>query len=200
MAQSLRQQGLEYRQQGRYAEAIAALKQSTELEPQNLSGRVILGWTLHLNKQHEEAVQELQAALESDPDDVPALNALGIVYLVSGDLPAAVETHTRATELEANNDIAHYNLSLAYHRLQQYDQAIAQGQRSATLAPNNPHHWVALAIAQWDRGDQEAAVQAYQQAINLDARYRTSEFLAHLEQAGFSQEQIQTTEQVRQAI
>ena len=47
-ATALRQQGLDYRQQGRYDEAIAALQKSLKLDASNLSGRVILGWTLHL--------------------------------------------------------------------------------------------------------------------------------------------------------
>lgn len=193
-AQALRQSGLDYRRQGRYPEAVTALEKSVDLDPQNLSGRVILGWTLHLAGQQQEAIQALEAA--QDSNHVPALNALGIVYLVSGDLDSAVATHTKAVELKPNNDIGYYNLSLAYHRLQQYEQAIATGNEAAALEPGNPHHWVALALPYWDQGEEAMAQQMYQKAVDLDARYRSSEFLAHLEQAGFSPEQIQTAKLV----
>ena len=120
-----RQQGLDYRQQERFSEAIAALQKSVELEPQNVSGRVLLGWTLHLAGQEEAAANALLMAFYLNPQDVPTLNALGIVYLVSGDLSAAAITHAWAAALDPNNEIAYYNLSLTYHRMQRYDWAIA---------------------------------------------------------------------------
>ena len=199
-AQELRQSGLDYRRQGRYSEAVTALEESVALDPQNLSGRVILGWTLHLAGREQEATAALEQAIAKDSRNVEALNALGIVYLVSGNLDSAVATHTQAVDLDPNNDIGYYNLSLAHHCLQQYDQAIAQGKQAATLEPGNPHHWVALAISYWDKGEAAIAQQTYQKAVNLDPRYRSREFLTHLKQAGFSLEQIQTVEQVLKAL
>ncbi|NJK37456.1 MAG: tetratricopeptide repeat protein [Oscillatoriales cyanobacterium RM2_1_1] len=194
-----RQLGLDYRQQERYEEAIAQFQKSVTLDPHNLSGQVLLGWTLHLTGQEVRAAQILQTALVQDPSHEPALNALGIVYLVQGDLTAAVKTHTQAVELNPDNEIAHYNLSLAYQRLQQSELAIAHGLRATELEPENPHPWVALAIAYWSSTDPSAAAQAYQRAIELDDRYHESAFLDHLKLAGFSLEQIQLTNQVRQA-
>jgi tetratricopeptide (TPR) repeat protein len=191
-----RQIGIQERDRGRYPQAIQALEKAVELDPQNLSGRVILGWTLHFAKQEQFAASALQEALERDPNYVPALNALGIVYLVSGNLQAAVTTHTKAIQLNPKNEVAYYNLCLAYHRLQQYDEAIAKGKQATVLEPNNPHPWVALAIAYWDKGEKSLAQQSYSQAIALDSRYRERWFLAHLEQAGFSAEQIQLSGQV----
>ena len=199
-ASQARLQGLQLRNQGRYDDAIATLKKSVQLDPQNLSSYVILGWTQHLAGQETAAAQTLQQALERDPDHVPALNALGIVHLVSGDLQAAVATHTRAASLKPDNEIAYYNLSLAYQRLQQYDEAIAKATRATELEPGNPHPWVALAIAHWGKEDTAAANQAYQRAIQLDGRYRDRSFLSHLKKAGFSPDQIRTTEQVLTAL
>ena len=54
-----RQLGLSYRQQGRFDDAIAAMRKSVELEPQNTAGRVNLGWTLHLAGQEREAAVSL---------------------------------------------------------------------------------------------------------------------------------------------
>ena len=197
-ANRLRQQGLQFREQGEYAAAIAALEQSTQLDPTQLSGYVILGWTLHLDQQPLKARQVLKSALRQDPHHVPALNALGIVYLVHGQLRAAVATHQLAAQIQLDNEIAHYNLSLAYHRLQRYDAAIAHAQTATQLEPENPHPWVALAIAHGAKQNAELAQQAYQRAINLDHRYRDSDFLNHLEQAGFSPAQLLATQTLRQ--
>jgi len=195
-ASEYRAMGLSYRAAARYPEAIAALQKSVELEPQNLSGRVLLGWTQHLAGQKEAAAESLIQVLYRDPNSIPALNALGIVYLVGGKLNAAVFVHAWAAILEPKNEIAYYNLSLAFERLQSYKSAIATAKRAAQLEPNNPHPLVALSLAYWQSGDRSAAQVAYRQAYNLDARYRDRAFLNHLKQAGFSPEQIETTNQI----
>ena len=55
--------GLKYRQLRRYDEAIKIMQKSVELEPENISGRVNLGWTLHLAGKEEEAAQSLWKAI-----------------------------------------------------------------------------------------------------------------------------------------
>ncbi|MEA5617007.1 tetratricopeptide repeat protein [Cronbergia sp. UHCC 0137] len=186
--------GLSYRQQGRYSQAIAAMQKSVELEPDNIQGRVNLGWTLHLANKEKEAAISLWQAIVKKPLFVPAYNALGIVYLVEGNLPSAVIVHTWAAILKPDNEIAYYNLSLALHRLKIYNLAITCANRAVALEPRNPHPLVARAIAHWDLGEKPTAKQVYTKAINLDSRYRDRSFLSHLKQAAFSSSQIHTVE------
>ncbi|MEA5598476.1 tetratricopeptide repeat protein [Rivularia sp. UHCC 0363] len=188
--------GLQLRQQGRYNEAITAMEKSVELEPENISGRVNLGWTLHLAGKEGEAATSLWKAIYQKPDFVPAYNALGIVYLVDGNLPAAVIVHSWAGFLKPDNEIAFYNLSLALHQLKIYPLAITTANRAAILEPNNPHPLVAAAISYWDNKDKSLAQQVYRQAINLDARYIQPTFLSHLKKAAFTQEQINTVKEL----
>ena len=199
-ASHYRQSGLDYRDRGDYPAAIAALKIAIALDPENPEGYVILGWTQHLAGYDTQAAQVLQQGLDWRPEHVLSLNALGIVYLVKGDLSAAVRIHTQAAVLKPDNEIAYYNLSLAYQRLQRYSQAIANAQKATNLEPNNPHPWVALAIAYWDKVEAPQAKAAYQDAIHLDQRYRNRHFLDHLAQAGFSPDQIETAKQVLSAV
>jgi tetratricopeptide (TPR) repeat protein len=195
-----RQLGLSYRQQALYPEAIAAFQKAVALEPDNLDGRVLLGWTLHQAGRRAQAASELLETLYRNPLDVPAANALGIVYLVEGHLLSAVVTHTWAEWLKPDNEIAHYNLSLAYQRLQMYEPAIAHAMEAAKLEPSNPHPLVALAIAQWDRGDRVKAQQTYRQAIEIDGRYQDTAFLTYLDEAGFSPGQIERSQQVLKSL
>ncbi|NJR40038.1 MAG: tetratricopeptide repeat protein [Leptolyngbyaceae cyanobacterium CSU_1_4] len=198
-ANTFRQIGLDYRNQGLYDEAIAALQKSVELDPNELSGRVILGWTLHLAGQETEATHQLKQALAQQPNDVSALNALGIVYLVSGDLNAAVQTHQQAVALQPDNEIGYFNLSLAYHRLNRSADAIANARRATQLEPENPNPWLALAIAHWDNNELTLAQEAYQQAIRQNAQYDSAAILDQLKFSGFSQKQIQLTETIQQS-
>ena len=195
-----RDRGLQYRDQGRLGDAIAALQKAVELEPSNTKGRVSLGWTLHLAKQDQLAAKTLEQAVPLNPFEVETFNALGIVYLVSDRLTDAVMVHTWATLLAPENEIAHYNLSLAFWRLAAYDSAIASAKWAAKLEPNNPHPWVALAIAHWNNKEQSLAKQAYQQAIVEDGRYRDRAFLDNLDEAGFSLSQIKVSRQVLEAL
>jgi Flp pilus assembly protein TadD len=195
-ASQYRELGLSYQQQGRYPEAIAAMNKSVELDPGNIIGRVNLGWAQHLVGQEDAAAKSLLQALYHQPFSIPALNALGIVYLVSGKLASAVAVHTWAATLKPDDEIAYYNLSLAFHRLQMYDSAIKTASRAAALEPHNPHPLVALAIAHWDKGDRTFASKAYRKALNLDSRYSDRDFLAYLKKAGFSSDQIRTTERI----
>ncbi len=195
-AEEYRQMGLAYRRQERFDQAIEALQKSVALDPNNLDGRIILGWTQHLSKKYDDAAMSLWEAIYLSPTSLQAFNAIGIVYLVRGDLPQSVVLHSWAALLKADNEIAHYNLSLAYQRLQQYDLAIAYAQKAIELEPNNPHPFVANAIAQWTSGDQARAKKTFREAIGVDARYRNPEFLNFLNEAGFSNDQIQIAKQV----
>lgn len=199
-ASEYRSLGLSYRASERYKEAIAALKKSVQLDPQNATGRVALGWTQHLAGQEEAAAQSLLQVIYRDPQSVPALNALGIVYLVSGYLPESVTVHSWAAMLEPNNEIPYYNLSLSLHRLKLYGLAIASAKKAASLEPNNPHPVVAEAMNYWSMGNRASAKLAYRKALNLDPRYSDRAFVEHLRQAAFSTQQIDTTKQVLSAL
>lgn len=199
-AETYRQQGLSLREQERYPEAIAALKQAVTLEPANLSGRVLLGWTQHKAKQDADAAETLLQALQLNPFNVQTLNALGIVYLVEGRLTAAIASHTWAAILQPTNEIPSYNLSLAFERVRQYNFAIATAKTAAKLEPSNPHPFVALAIAHWGNGDRALAQQVYRQALNVDPRYNDAAFLNYLDEAGFSSEQIERSQTVLQSL
>jgi Flp pilus assembly protein TadD len=195
-ASQYRQQGLSYRQQERFSEAIAAFEKAAELAPQDVPTRILLGWTQHLAGQELEAARSLWDAIYLDPFSVQASNALGIVYLVRGELSPAISIHSWATLLKRDNEIAYYNLSLAYHRQQLYAMAIANGKRAASLEPDNPHPLVAIAIAHWDNGDRICAIETYRDAIGVDSRYKEANFLDYLKEAGFSPDQIETSKQV----
>jgi Flp pilus assembly protein TadD len=144
-AAAYRQQGIARRNQGDLPGAIAALQQAVQLEPENLAGRLSLGWTLHLAQEEEEAAEVLEETIWLDPFHPQTFNDLGIIYLVNNDLAAAVLTHNWAVLLQPDNKIAHYNISLAYHRLGYYDWAIAYAETATELKPGNPHPWMTRA-------------------------------------------------------
>ncbi len=199
-AATFRQQGLQYRSQGQYPEAIAAFEKAVNLEPGNFSGRVLLGWTQHRAGQSEIATDTLTQAFYQNPFEASTLNALGIVHLVRGQLKAAIASHTWAAFLKPDNEIAYYNLSLAFEQLGQYDWAIAMAQKAAQLEPSNPHPLIAQAIAHWGNGEISQARQQFQQAEQLNPSFAALDYLIEdLTQAGFAPTQIKVSQQIQQA-
>ena len=83
------------------------------------------------------------------------------------------------------------------HRLKDFNSAITNAKKAVKLEPNNPHPLVALAMIYLDQGDSKKARDTYKKARDLDGRYRQKWFLAHLKEAGFSQEQIKLVEKLR---
>ncbi|MGA1357276.1 MAG: tetratricopeptide repeat protein [Prochlorothrix sp.] len=191
-----RLEGLALRQQGDLAGAIGQFRRAVEQEPQNLDGQVLLGWTLHLAGEGTAAAQVLEGALHQDPVHVPSLNALGIVYLVQGRLWRSVVTHGQGVVLDPGNEVAFYNLSLAFERLGLGEWAVGAAEAAIDREPYNPHPYVALALAQWGRGDRSGALAAYGEALGLDGRYGDRVFLDHLREAGFSADQVLKTEEI----
>ncbi len=189
-AEQLRQLGLDYRAQERYPEAIAALEKAVTLEPQNISGRVLLGWTQHRAGMTEAAAVTLLDTFYRNPFDVPNLNALGIVYLVDNRLSQAVAAHAWSVVLKPDNKIGYYNLSLSMERLGNYEWAQSAAQEAHKLEPTNPHPLIALALAQWQSGERNQARQSWQRAIALNGSYGTAAGLPSLKTAGFSPDQI----------
>lgn len=191
-----RLEGLARRQQGDLTGAIAAFREAVRHDPQNLNGQVLLGWTLHLSGQGHTAAQVLEASLRQDPVHLPSLNALGIVYLVQGRLWRSIATHSQAALLDPDNEIAFYNLSLAFERLGLSHWSIATAEAACDREPHNPHPFVALALGHWQQGDRLATFQAYGQALALDHRYGDRLFLEHLIEAGFSPSQVATSQHI----
>ena len=188
--------GLGYRDQGRYEDAITALKLSVKLDPTNLAGQVGLGWTLHLAGKEESATASLLHTVYRDPLHVPALNALGIVLLKRDYVEDAAAVHAWAASISPDNEVASYNLSLEHHLLKQYDWAVTEARKAAALEPSNPHPLIALAISQDAQGNPAVAVESCRRALQLDGRYRDRHFVSNLTIAGFHPSQIQAAQQI----
>ncbi len=77
------------------------------------------------------------AAAEGSPHSWMAQANLGVAYLDSGDYDRAVLTLQRAILLEPSARFAHYNLGLAYYRLDQLAEAGEEWRRELEVNPGN---------------------------------------------------------------
>ena len=68
----------------------------------------------HIMPNIEENIEKCKRAVSEKPDDVEALNSLGISYWAAGEDGAAIEVFTRVVEIDPDLAGAWYNLGCVY--------------------------------------------------------------------------------------
>ena len=97
-----------------------------------------LGFVLHAQGERERAMEELERALELDPDNAGALNSLGFILADSqADVRRAVEYCRRAVRARPRNPAYLDSLGWAYFRLGRNDEARDVLRQALELAPGN---------------------------------------------------------------
>jgi adenylate cyclase len=127
-----------------------------------------------------QARQMYEKAIALDPQYAEAHAWLGVTYYRewiwrwSADpqtLERALTLAQRATALDDALPVAHSLLGLSYVRKQQYDQAIAEGERAIALDPNNADSYAWQAEVLNVAGRSERALKMVEQAMRLNPRY-----------------------------
>jgi tetratricopeptide (TPR) repeat protein len=123
-----------------------------------------------------QARQLFEKAVTLDPQYAEAYASLGLTYLAEWlfrwgpfqVLEQARALEQRALALDDSLPFAHSFLGTVYAEYHQYEQAIAEGEHSITLAPNEAHLYANLAGILNLAGRHEDARRAVQQAIRLN--------------------------------
>jgi tetratricopeptide (TPR) repeat protein/TolB-like protein len=122
---------------GRVEESLAELKQIRDLDPlaAPIPGYALL--PLYFARQHDEAIQGLRSALETDPKSVNLHAFLGLNLEQKGEasLPEAIEELERARALDGANDNpeTYAQLGHAYARARKKEEALKQLERLKEL-------------------------------------------------------------------
>src|SRR5438309_2319487 len=75
------EQGIRYHRDRKYNEAVIALKNALQIDPNFVAARHLIGRTYKAKSWTADAIRELQRALELQPDDVSIRVDLGQAYL-----------------------------------------------------------------------------------------------------------------------
>jgi tetratricopeptide (TPR) repeat protein len=107
----------------RIREASEQFLKAIELDPNFLLARASLGASYHLQSRTEEAIRELEGAVESFHRDQWPLAYLGAVYAASGQGGRAEEILTELKQREATQYISAVHLGTIYANLGDMDMA-----------------------------------------------------------------------------
>ncbi len=131
-------------------------------------------YALEANKRAQELFEK---AIEIDPEYSQAYTGLSlahhfdIIWGVPGARESApqkmLETAKRAVALDDEDAAAHLALAFAYHRTNQYDQAIYEGRKAVELNPSDPLAHLELGSALDFFGESEAGIASFKTALTL---------------------------------
>lgn len=154
--------GVELYEQGRYEEAVWALRSTIRLRPDYAKAYYSLGVVLYSGLgRYEEAARFLEQAVEQDSSQAETYQLVGKVYLSLGQPAKAIQALERATALKPSAWENHHWLGLAHLRCGQVEAATAAFQHAARAAPFAPVPHLHLARIYEKLGQQEAAQQEH---------------------------------------
>jgi predicted O-linked N-acetylglucosamine transferase (SPINDLY family) len=125
-------------EQGRMAEAIAALRQACDDDPFLPEPLIALGQALAADDQGEAAEASYRAALEIDPHAGAAHLGLGILLAKRGAAEPALASLLRATQLLPGSALAWREYAVLLGDRRRFEESAAAFDRALALAPNDP--------------------------------------------------------------
>ncbi len=114
-----------------------------------------------------EAQKGYQEVLKRTPDWGQVLNALGTVYLDSGQLDKAKKTFTKAAELKPLNISACYNLAMLQQRGNDHQGAITIYKTVLEAQPDFGQAWNNLGVAYRETINPDEALSCFQKAVKF---------------------------------
>jgi tetratricopeptide (TPR) repeat protein len=122
-------------------------------------------------QQYDQALQELQEALQLDPNSVEALFYQGLVYVAMNRRPDALATWERARQLRpADIDVA-FQLGALYFADEQYDQAGPLLQQVYQVEPNRPNLGYYLGFMEYRKKNYRRAIDYLRANVPSDDNF-----------------------------
>ena len=147
------------------------------LDDSDVRARIILGRVHISHQRYEQAKQEIDRALASNPNDAHALAGRGNILMWSGQTDAAIEALEQELRIDPElNAIDRNALSLAYYLKRQYAAAVEQAQLNLRKTEDAHFSHVVLAAAYAQQNRSEDAARAAAMIRRVDPTFDPQEF------------------------
>lgn len=131
-------------------------------------GRMQLSQFALLRGNTKAAIQQIEKAIEWDPNSPPFHHDLAILLSMTGDTKGAIQQLEKAIELDPNEPEFHYKLALAWSEAGNLRKGIQSFQNSLNLNPANARAWYNLGLAYNALNQPEDAINALLRAESID--------------------------------
>jgi tetratricopeptide (TPR) repeat protein len=157
--------------EGRFAEALAAFDNAIALKPDYAQAHNVRGIVLALLGRLAEAVGSFDRAIALNPDYAEAHNNRALVLQDLGRLEEALVSLDRAIALQPDNARAHNNRGVLLHGLMRDDEALASHDKAIALKAEyaEAHYNRGIVLHELDRLDD--ALASFDQTIALKRDY-----------------------------
>ena len=156
------------------AEAAANCQKALQLDDKLAAPYITLGRIHSDAGKYDLAMQEFQHALDLNPRNPDALNAIALNYEKAGRVADAEAAFQKSIALRTDDWEGYSNLGLFYDRQAKYPQAVDEFQHAIQLTPDNAQAYSNLAAVYLDMSDPKAvplAEAALKKSIELSPSY-----------------------------
>jgi tetratricopeptide (TPR) repeat protein len=152
--------------EGRLDQARAGLSGVISRQPGNETAHMMLGTLEYATHNQAPALEQFQAAVKLNPDNVTALNAAA--YLLASTNPDdALKYAEHARELSPDSAMIQDTLGWVYYRKGQFQDALRYLQAAVTME-STPVRQFHLALSYFKVGDQQQGQENLQKALAKD--------------------------------
>lgn len=168
----------------KYAEAVPVLKRAVELDPENLTARLMLArcyvfsyHELQIPNFEELTLEQLNYIVKKNPRFPGVHHHLALVYINSGNLAKAMEELNTELRYDPSDVQARLELGETLLKLNQYRKAAEELVVAAKQAPQMPAIQFALAKAYKSDAETAKALEAARKCVELDPQYADGHYL-----------------------
>lgn len=126
-----------------------------------------LGQRYQLANRMEEALAELNMAVNIDPGNVSYQTALAGIYNAKGDYTQAIKVLEGAIKKNPKSPDIYYNLGLTYYYQKNYPEALVQLEKGVALSPQDTNLLNVLGLCYHLNGRQKEAISTLQKALTI---------------------------------
>jgi peroxiredoxin/Flp pilus assembly protein TadD len=169
LADALMRAGVAFMDNGKLKRAAAAMARATALAgPDDAIIWFAKAKLESVRGQHDQAVLDVQRAVELDPLFATGWNMLGSLYLIQSNLPASIEAHATATKLDPSMAEAWSGLGIANLNSKKFKEGHEAFQQLLRLSPKSPDAWTGLGVCLIQLGEAEPGIAALKKALAFD--------------------------------
>jgi tetratricopeptide (TPR) repeat protein len=123
-------------------------------------------------REYDRAVQDLDQAIQRDPNYAQAFESRGTAYSLKGQNDRAIEDFSQSIHLDPKSAVSFYDRGGVYNVQGQHDRAIQDFDEAIRLKPDLAPVFFAATyhergLAYFGKGEYQRAIQDYDQAIRL---------------------------------
>jgi len=149
-------------------EAERLAKEVLQKDPNNIEGHILLSSVLYAENKKDEALAELNRAIEIDPKRVPSYLSLARFYTVTNDRAKAEEVYKKAISIDPNSALAHTEYGKFLVQGNRPSEAEAELKKAVEVAPSDHDARVTLAGFYLVNKQFDKAEEAYKALADLE--------------------------------